>query len=287
MAESAMSSPSGIAVAMVRPKPSRISISVTCELVHNIAASLTMREKTAPGPGNRYAGILNATTAPHQSATMPTKVNGGSRFHATRRARRVLFDLTTFGLPWNASADGAPCQSLCRAIPVACPGDEVTAIASPLLSGHGVRRRASNRIGSAPECSLWFRESAPRKGQGTRRWNAIPAYTSRQAKASQRHGAASVLRRPALFAWYAGLLHASRRYLPTPIRKGNRRHLIESQPFVAVLLADAPLASPVVRCRGHAAAGCDRDADVEHRHLGSGERAHQHQLVQVAQVSDT
>jgi hypothetical protein len=68
--------------------------------------------------------------------------------------------------------------------------------------------------------------------------------------------------------------------------KGHRRHLIEPQRFVAVLLAGAPLPSPEVRCRGNAAAGRDRDADVEHRHFSSGERAHQHQLVQVAQMSD-
>src|SRR4051812_1361154 len=78
-----------------------------------------MRENTAPGPGSRYAGILNATTAPHQSATMATNVRGGRMFHAVRRTALADRERLARGAPRKACAEGGACQSFGCAIPLA------------------------------------------------------------------------------------------------------------------------------------------------------------------------
>src|SRR6185295_13562766 len=66
--------------------------SVTSEWFHSIGASEITREKTPPGPGSRYAGILKIGIAAAHSATIATNVRGGSRFQAIRLARRNRFD---------------------------------------------------------------------------------------------------------------------------------------------------------------------------------------------------
>src|SRR5512133_3783645 len=110
-----MTRPSGIAVTTVRPKPSSISVSVTFECVQSNAESVTTRANTPPGPGSRYAGIRNSTTAAHHRPTMPTNVNGGSRFHATRRSARMRFDEPLVAAGTNARAESGACHSFGRA----------------------------------------------------------------------------------------------------------------------------------------------------------------------------
>src|SRR5215472_1887601 len=62
---------------------------------------------------------------------MPTKVSGGSRFQAMRRASRAPFELPGRRAAWNASRDGGACQSSGGAMPLACFGDEVADIRFP------------------------------------------------------------------------------------------------------------------------------------------------------------
>src|SRR5579864_2794056 len=44
--------------------------------------------------------------------------------------------------------------------------------------------------------------------------------------------------------------------------------------------------APVLRGRSHAAPGSHLDANIEHRHLGAGKGAHEHQLVEIPEVAD-
>src|SRR6266480_7241906 len=72
-----------------------------------------------------------------------------------------------------------------------------------------------------------------------------------------------------------------------PLYRSGRVGLVE-----LLFLADFPfrnriVRAPVVGRGGDTAARGDFDADVEHRHLGTGEGAHQHQLVEIPEMSDT
>src|SRR5689334_6854603 len=64
--DNAMTSPTGIAVTIVNPKPQTISVTVTIELLQSCGYSSTSREKTSPGPGITYAGISKRRTTAAQ-----------------------------------------------------------------------------------------------------------------------------------------------------------------------------------------------------------------------------
>ncbi len=53
-----------------------------------------------------------------------------------------------------------------------------------------------------------------------------------------------------------------------------------------VCQADRRMAAPIALRRADAAARFDLDADIEHGHLRAGDRAEQHELVQIAQMAD-
>src|SRR6185295_19247427 len=84
--------------------------------VHSRPASVTIRAKTASGPGRRYAGIRNSFTAPHHRPTMTTNVNGGRRFHATLRSMRMARAWPAGRGPRASAAVGAASHDVGRAM---------------------------------------------------------------------------------------------------------------------------------------------------------------------------
>src|SRR5580700_6208831 len=75
-------------------------------------------------------------------------------------------------------------------------------------------------------------------------------------------------------------------FYPLPLYGSGRVGPVELLFLTDFLFRNRIVRAPVVGRGGDPAARGDFDADVEHRHLGAGEGAHQHQLIEIPQMSD-